>query len=150
MAVERAEAIARMPNAFRQGQSVASFILEMRGKGLSYRTSEMYADWYAATNVLAVEGALQYIRKDYYPTEKTIADVSWKFKAEVEYMFKVKVLVKRGQEVVERFVNIMSDIPLTPAIMEAEAIEVVERGGTPPIETAERAIAWTAYRSTLK
>jgi len=150
MAVERAGMYSRIVAAYRAGQSATAWIKSMYEQGLSYTRPTMYADFYSVAAILEAEGALANIRKDYYPTDKTIADVSWKFKGDVEYMFKVKVLVKRGGEITERFVNIMSDIALTPAMMEAEAIEIVERGGTPPLETAERAIAWTAYRTTLK
>ena len=131
MAVERAEAIARMPNAFRQGQSVAAFILEMRGKGLSYRTSDMYADWYAATNVLAVEGAMQHIRKDYYPTEKTMADVPWALSK--EYMYKVKV-----------YSRLREGEPLTPAMIEEAVVEKWSEWEDYTKEAIEKVTAWTA------
>jgi hypothetical protein len=144
MAIERAEAIARMPNAFRQGQSVASFILEMRGKGLSYSTSAMYADWYAATNVLAVEGAMRHIRKDYYPTEKTMADVTWDLSK--EYMYKVRVFsrLRVGEPLTERFVNILSDIPLTTAMIEEAVVEKWSEWEDYTKEAIEKVTAWTA------
>ena len=144
MAVERAEAIARMPNAFRQGQSIAAFILEMRGKGLSYRMSDMYADWYAATNILAVEGAMQHIRKDYYPTEKTMADVTWYLSK--EYMYKVKVYsrLREGEPLTERFVNILSDKPLTPAMIEQAVVQKWSEWEDYTKEAIEKVTAWTA------
>jgi len=149
MSIQRAEVIARIAEAFKGGQSASAFISQMRAKGLGYRTSQMYADWYSATKVYAVEGALANIRKDYYPTEKTIASVEWDFKSNVEYMYKAKVYVKRGQDISERFVNVMSDIPLTPRMIEEEIKSKWSVEWEYTKETLEKVTAWTAYRTTL-
>lgn len=149
MGIERAEVFSRITSAFKAGQSAAEFFRQMREQGLGYRTSEMYADWYSKVNILAVEGALSHIRKDYYPTEKTMASVEWEFKANVEYMYKVRVMARVGKVLEERFVNIMSDIALTPAMVEQAAEEVWSRGENYTKLEAENFTAWTAYRTSL-
>lgn len=144
MAIERAEVIQRIPAAYKAGQSIAEFIRQMREQGLGYRTSTMYTDWYAATNVYAVEGAIANIRKDYYPTEKTIADVTWDLSK--EYMYKVRVYsrLKAGEPITERFVNILSDIALTPAQMEEAVVEKWSEWEDYTKEAITKVTAWTA------
>jgi len=45
MSIIRAETIARMRGAFRKGLSAARFISDMQTVGLSYRRTDMLADW---------------------------------------------------------------------------------------------------------
>ena len=80
----------------------------------------MLADWRSINELEKKEGLLRYVRKDYHPSEKLIAAVKWS--TSKEYMYKVKVLsrLRPGEPITERFVNIMSDVPLTPAMVEAE------------------------------
>ncbi|MBA7526373.1 hypothetical protein ES705_18535 [subsurface metagenome] len=99
MAIIRAEVIARMRGAFREGLSASRFIRDMREAGLSYRRADMLGDWRSINELERKEGAMRYIRKDRYPTEKTIA---------------------AGEPITERFVNIMSDVPMTSTMIEAE------------------------------
>ncbi len=120
MGIVRAEVIAKMRGAFRKGLSASRFINEMRQKGLSYRRTDMLADWRGVNEVEKKDGLLRFIRKDRYPTEKSMAAVTWETSQEYMYKIKVQSVIKAGEPITERFVNIMSDIPMTPAMIEAE------------------------------
>ena len=103
----RAEVIARMRLAFREGMSASTFITDMRSINELESKKELF----------------KYVRKDYLPTEKTIAHVEWEMSQ--EYMYKVKVhsRISPGEPMTERFVNIMSDRPLTPREVEGMVFE---------------------------
>lgn len=120
MGIERAETIARMRGAFREGVSASQFITQMREVGLAYRRSDMLADWRSVNKLEIKEGTIRYVRKDRYPTEKTITAVEWEMSKEYMYKIQVHSVVRVGEPITERFVNIMSDVPLTPAMAEAE------------------------------
>ncbi|GAG82164.1 unnamed protein product, partial [marine sediment metagenome] len=119
----RAEVIARGRKAFRAGVSASRFITEMRGLGLSYRRTEMLADWRSINEIEKKAGAMRFVRKDYFPAVKSMAQVEWALSQ--EYMYKVKVTsrVSPGEPLTERFVNIMSDKPMTPAMVSEMTVE---------------------------
>jgi len=150
MGIVRAEVIARMRGAFREGLSASRFIKDMREVGLSYRRTDMLADWRSINELERKEGAVRYVRKDRYPTEKTIAAVEWAISKEYMYKVKVQSVVRIGEPITERFVNIMSDVPLTPAMIVAE---VEERWGewekyAPELITGLQ--AWSAVRKVME
>jgi len=123
MSLLRANVIALMRGAFRRGQSAGSFIRDMREKGLTYRRTDMLSDWRSVNELEKKEGALRFVRKDYYPAKASMAQVEWALSQ--EYMYKVKVESRLRPElpITERFVNIMSDVPLTPLMVEQATIE---------------------------
>jgi len=123
MAIERAEVIMRMAVAIAKGLSASTFIKEMQDVGLGYRRTDMLADWRSVGEIEKKEGELRYVRKDRYPTEKTIAAVQWELSQEYMYKVRVQSQLRVGEPITERFVNIMSDVPMTPAMIEAEVEE---------------------------
>ena len=123
MGIIRAETIARMRGAFREGLSASRFISDMREVGLSYRRTDMLADWRTINELERKEGVLRYVRKDRYPTEKSIAAVEWAISKEYMYKIKVQSVIRIGEPITERFVNIMSDVPLTPEMIESQVEE---------------------------
>lgn len=150
MGIVRAETIARMRVGFREGLSASRFIADMKAVGLSYRRSDMLADWRSVNQVERKEGALRFVRKDRYPTEKSIAAVTWETSKEYMYKVKVQSVIRAGEPITERFVNLMSDIPLTPAMLEAE---VEERWGEWEKYAAEeitRLQVWSAVRKVME
>jgi len=150
MSLLRAETIARMRSAFREGLSASTFIAQMQEIGLSYRRTDMLADWRTINELEVKEGTLRYVRKDRYPTEKTIAAVSWEMGKEYMYKVQVQSVIRAGEPVTERFVNIMSDVPMTPAMVEAE---VEESWGGWERYSAEEITGlqiWSAARKTIE
>ncbi len=123
MGIDRSEVIARMRSAFRTGQNVGSFINDMKAAGISYRRTTMLSDW-RSINELETKGeAFKYVRKDYYPTTKSMADVEWNLSQEFMYKVKVRTRTDPTAPITERYVNIMSDVPMTPRMVEQALIE---------------------------
>ena len=150
MGIVRAETIARMRKAFRQGVSASDFIWKMRERGLSYRRTDMLADWRSVNELERKEGALRYVRKDRYPTEKTIAAVGWNISKEFMYKVKVQSVLELGQPLTERFINIMSDAPMTPAMIEAEVEERWEEWEQYAAEIMIGLQTWSAVRKVME
>lgn len=120
MSVTRARVVQLMRKAYREGMSASSFIRNMQATGLSYRRTDMLADWRSINEVEKKEGAFRFVRKDYYPAKQSLAEVEWKLSQEFMYKVKVQSRLRPDEPVTERFVNIMSAKPLTPAQVEAE------------------------------
>lgn len=150
MGVVRAETIARMADAFRRGLSASRFIADMHKVGLSYRRSDMLADWRSEANIEAKKDTLKYVRKDRYPTEKSIADVHYAFSKEFMYKVKVQSVIRVGEPITERFVNIMSDVPMTPAMIEAEVTERWREWERYAVEEITGIQPWEAMRKVME
>lgn len=123
MGIVRAEVIARMRGAFREGQSAGRFIADMRAEGLSYRRTDMLSDWRSINELETKADLYKFVRKDFYPTEKVIAQVEWQLSKEFMYKVKVQSRLDPKAPITERFVNIMSDIPMTPRMVEQAVTE---------------------------
>lgn len=150
MAIVRAEVIARMRGAFREGLSASRFLRDMREAGLSYRRTDMLADYRSVAGLERVEGALRYVRKDRYPTEKTIAAVGWNISKEFMYKIKVQSVLRLGEAITERFINIMSDVPMTPAMVEAEVSERWQEWERYAPELITGLQTWSAVRKVME
>lgn len=144
MGLKRAQVVALMRGAFRRGQSATSFIWDMRERGLSYRRTDMLFDWRSINELEVKEGLLRFVRKDYYPTEKTIAQVDFNISQEYMYKAKVQSRLRPDEPIKERFVNIMSDVPLTPAMVEQAIIEKWSEWEEYTAEAIEQIQAWSA------
>lgn len=149
MGIKRANVIALMRAAVRRGQSRTSFLADMRVKGLTYPRKLMVSDWGSITEQIAKDGILRFIRKDAYPAKKSIAAVEWAI--EGEYMYKVKVhsRLKPDEPMTERFVNIVSDKLLTPAMIEQAVIEKWAEWEDYTAEAIEKIEPWSAFRTTI-
>ncbi|GAJ12056.1 unnamed protein product, partial [marine sediment metagenome] len=143
MGIIRANVIGLMRGAFRRGQSAGSFIRDMREKGLTYRRTDMLSDWRSVNELERKAGEMRFVRKDYYPTKQAIATVDWEI--DKEYMYKVKVhsRLKPDEPLMERFVNIVTDTPMTPAMVEQAVIEKWTDWEQYTAETIEEITPWT-------
>jgi len=149
MAIERAEVIARMRGAFRKGQSASTFIKEITAEGLSYRRTTMLSDWRSINELESKKELYKYVRKDYYATSKSIAEVEWKLSKEFMYKVKVQTRIDPKRPPSERFVNIVSDIPMTPAMVEQAVVEKWAVWEKYLQETIEQIIPVTAVHRSL-
>lgn len=123
MGIERAQVIASMRGAFRQGMSATRFIMQMRAEGLAYRKQTMLSDWSSINELERKAGRMRFVRKDYLPARTAMAQVAWKMSREYMYKIKVESRLREGEPIVERFVNIMSDKPLTSRQIEQQVTE---------------------------
>ena len=150
MSIVRAQVIGLMRGAFRKGQSADSFIWEMRQKGLGYRRTTMLSDWRAESGQHVKEGLMRFVRKDRYPAETSIADKPYKISREFMYKVKVESRLRPDVPMTERFVNIMSDVPMTPAMIEQAVTEKWSEYEDYTAEAIEKIVPWTAIHRTLE
>jgi len=146
MAIERAIVIARMRGAFREGMSASRFYVQMQTEGLSYRRTDMLSDWRTVNEIEKKEGTMRYVRKDRMPSRNVVATVDWALSKEYMYKIKTQSRLKPDEPITERFVNIMSDKPLTPQEIENQ---VQARWGEWEKYAAEELVGlqvWTALR----
>jgi len=143
MPLKRANVIALMRGAFRRGESATTFIWDMRQRGLGYRRTTMLSDWRTVNELEKKKGLMRFIRRDYYPTAIAVAEVEWMLSQ--EYMYKVKVQSRLSPDVpiTERFVNIMADTPMTPAMVEQAVIEKWTEWEDYTAEAIEKIQVWT-------
>lgn len=120
LGLRRAIAIKLIPNAFKSGQSASSFINMLRSKGLTYRRTNMFADWRTVNNIEAKKDVLKYIRKDRLPSVRSMADVEWGYDKEYIYKAKTWSRIHPDEPLTERMVTFTSDIPLTPLQVEEQ------------------------------
>lgn len=123
MPLLRATVIAKMRGAFRTGVSASRFLADMKAAGLSYRRTDMLADWRSVNEVEKKEGSLRFVRKDYFPAKAAMAQVEWSLSKEYMYKVKTESRLRPDEPLATRFVNIMSDTPLTPRQLEAQVEE---------------------------
>ena len=123
MGVVRAETIARMRIALREGLSASKFIRDMKAVGLSYRRTDMLSDWRREKGAKEKDGLMRFVRKDRYPTTPIMASLAPEASREFLYKVKVQSVIRPGEPITERFVNIMSDTPMTPAMVERQVEE---------------------------
>jgi len=150
MAIKRATVIGLMRGAFRRGQAASSFIWEMRERGLSYRRTEMLADWRSVNELEKKKGLMRFIRKDYYPAAPQMAEVEWLMSKEFMYKVQVKSRLAPDEPIKERFVNIMSDEPLTSAMVEQAVIEKWSEWEDYTAEAIENIQVWTAVHKAIE
>lgn len=121
--VQRAEVIQRIKGAIAEGLSASKFIAEMREEGLGYRRTDMLNDWRTVNNIKKKTGTLRNVRKDYFPSADIYAQVTWKTSREFMYKVRVETRISPDQPTESRFVNIISDKPMTPRELETEVEE---------------------------
>lgn len=121
--LRRTTAILRMPQAILQGMSANAFLSKLRITTGGYTRTTFLKDWRSVSGIEAKKDAFKYVRKDRRPSMKSMADVEWEMSE--EYMFKVRAQYRTGPDepLQERFVNIPSDRPMTPAEVEAEVFD---------------------------
>lgn len=140
----RAEFIARARLAVREGISQARFLRQAVSEGFSIRRTTMISDWHGVSGTEKKAGLLRYVRKDYTPTARVIADVPWQLSREFMYKVQVMARIRPTEPVTERFVNIMSDRPLTPREIEGLAWEMIKEQSPKMLSGIERITPWTA------
>jgi len=142
----RAEVIQRMSSAIKAGKSASGFLREMKSAGLGYRRTDFLGDWRSVGNVKKKEGLIRYVRKGYQPSPALYAEVTWQTSREYMYKVKVRTRLEPGKPIVDRFVNVVSDLPMTPGQIEAK-IEEMWGGWYPDArEEIEEVIPETAIK----
>lgn len=149
MGIIRAEVIARMRGAISEGLSASRFIRDMKEVGLSYRRTNMLADWRRETGAKEKAGLLRYVRRDRYPTTKVMAGLAPEASREFLYKIKVHSVIQAGEPFTERFVNIMSDVPLTPTMIEEEVVKQWREWERYKAEEISGLQVWSVFKKGL-
>lgn len=123
MAAKRAEVIVRMRKAIRSGGTASDFISAMMKKGLSYRRSDMLADWREVATIEHIDIAVSRIRKGYIPLEHIAELKFWAMSKEFMYRIRTERISAEGKTLEPKYINIMSNKPLTVEKLEREAFE---------------------------
>lgn len=150
MGIIRAETIARMRGAVREGVSASRFIANMKEIGLSYRRTDMLADYRLISGAEKKKGLLQYVRKDRYPTKAVMAALSETASKEYLYQLRYSEVIKPVREEDWKFVNIMSDVPLTPAMIEQQVTEQWGEWEKYRPEALTELQVWTVFRKGIE
>jgi hypothetical protein len=122
--ITRPSAMLKIPSLIAKGLSAEGIIRQLKSDLLSYRRTLMLSDIRSIMGIESHKDVLKYVRKDRLPSSKLIADVEWQLGKEYMYKLQVQSQVKKGEPLTERFVNIMSDKPLTISQVEAELQEL--------------------------
>lgn len=150
MGLTRAESISRARGYIRKGVSVSRWIREMRAKGLGYRNTTMLSDYRTVFQLETKADLMKYVRKDRYPTEKVVAAVEWNISKEYMYVVKVKSRLRPGEPVTSRNVNIVSDVAMTPGMVEAEVLERWQQWEEYGAEEITELYPWAAVRKVME
>jgi len=118
--LRRPIAILKIPDAIARGLSPTAWIKELTSLGLSYRRANMLADFRSVAGTEARKGLLKYVRKDYIPNIRTMANVTWDMSREYMYKLNVWTQTRPGEVLVERQVNIMTNKAMTIGQVEQE------------------------------
>lgn len=150
MGLRRATVLPLMRAAIKRGQSVTSFYWDMRVKGLAYRKTDFLADYKGKKEIVSKEGKMQYVRRGYYPSEAAMAQVTWKIGH--EYMYVVRIKPRPGMPIVEPEpkVNIMSDVPMTPAMVIQAVTEKWSEWEDYTAEELGEIIPWSAVHKVME
>lgn len=150
MSIERAKLLLLMKKAFRQKQSATSLYWKLRAEGRVIRKSDFFRDFAAVNEYEQKTGRMRFVRKDRYPTRADMIERPW-HKMSAEYMYKVRVQsrLRPDEPVIERFVNLMSDEPLTAGMITQGVIEKWAEWEDYTAEAIEKIVPFTAVHKTL-
>ena len=151
MGIERARLLLLMKKAFKAKQSGTSLYWELRAEGRVVRKSDFFRYWSTVTQTEQKAGRMRFVRKGYYPTRADMVEKPW-YKMSAEYMYKVKVQsrLRPDEPQVERFVNLMSDEPMTGTMIEQGVVEKWTEWEDYTAEAIEKIIPWTAVHRTIE
>lgn len=143
--LRRTTAILRMPAAIASGMTPTKFLSKLKFSTGGYQKQRFLADWRNVAGTEKRKDAFKFVRRDRRPPMAAIADVDWEMSE--EYMYKVRAFVRTrpGEPLEERFINIMSDKPMTPIEVEEATFERWADKANYPDEALERAQTIEGY-----
>ena len=109
----------------------------------------MLSDWRTVNEIEAKKGLMRFVRKDRYPTKLAIAEVDWLLSQEYMYTVKVQSRLRPGEPQVSRFVNLMSDVPMTAQMIEQGIVEKWAEWEDYTAESIDKIIPWSAAHRTI-
>jgi len=110
----------------------------------------MLSDWRSVNELERKAGAMRFVRRDYYPAAKAIAEVEWALSQEWMYKVKVESRLRPDEPMTDRFVNIMSDVPMTPRMVEQAVAEKWSEWEDYTAEAIEKISVWTVVHKVME
>jgi len=147
MAEIRKAVMSLMRTAIKAGQSRTAFLRDMKLADTTYLRRQMVADWTTLKDYHDKTGALTRVRKDAFPAVKSIVTTDWDIDGTFMYVIKVKTRIAPDEPITERFVDIVTDEPMTPRMMEQAIVEKWVKWEYE--EIIEEIVPWTAIRTTI-
>lgn len=123
MGLLRAETLLRIKIAIKAGQGATATYFALRKIGKVTRKTDFLADFRMEAGIKKKEGLMRFVRKDRYPTSTAMAGLSKDASKEFLYKLKYRQVIRPGEPAEDMFVNLMSDVPLTPEMLEAEVVK---------------------------
>lgn len=149
MALERARAILEARKYIREGVSASAWIREMREAGISYRRTDMLADYRQTLELEKKEGLARFVRKGYIPSERSAELKEWAMSKEYMYKVQTESRLRPDEPVTTRFVNIMSDTPLTIEEIESQVESSWQQWERYSAEEITGLQVWSAVHRTM-
>jgi len=110
----------------------------------------MLSDWGSESQLERKKDLMRFVRKDRYPTKAAIAQVDYKYSQEFMYKLKVQSRLRPDEPLTERFVNIMSDEPMMPGMVEQAVVEKWAEWEDYTAEAIEKVTVWSASQTTIE
>jgi len=145
MGILKAEISLRIKEGIKEGIPATRLYRELRAVGPVTRKTDFLAEYRRQTKTAKVEGLLRFVRKDRYPTTAIMASLAPEASAEFLYQVKVQSVLRLGEPITKRFVNIMSDVPMTPVMIEAEVEERWQQWEKYAAEEITGLQVWSAF-----
>lgn len=147
MSIKRAVAIPLMREAVDKKQSRSSFLRELKLKGLSYRKTDMLADWRNIANIDAKKDLFKFVRKTYKPSQAVVAKTNWEFKERYTSFVKVLSQITPDEPLVESFVAVRYDDLVSPEEVERLAWEMIQEQSPKKIQQVVGLTAFSVYEN---
>jgi len=109
------------------GLSAAATIRTLAAEGLTYRRTDMLADFREWAQVPAKADVIKNVRKDYRPSRDLYINTTGKQLRAFRYQVTVDVYNPESKEKLQFTTNVTSDREMSPGQVEAEALEPIKR-----------------------
>jgi len=150
MAAERTGIEKRIKSAIKRGLNASEWVKQEIEKGRSYRRSIMYSDWREVASIIKAESALERIRTGRIPIDRMAELKAWNMSREYMYKVRSETVTARGRVLEPKFVNIMSDEPMTVEEIETAAFELAFEQSPPESGQERRFIFETGYKRVIE
>lgn len=147
MSIKRATGFALMRAAVDKGQSRSSFLKELNLKGLTYRKTDMHADWRNLANIEVKKDLFKFVRKTYKPSQAIVAKTNWEYKERYTSFVKVLSQITPDEPLVEKFVAVRYDGLITPEEVERLAWEMIAKQSPKKIQEVVSLTAFSIYEN---
>jgi hypothetical protein len=114
-------------SAVTKGLSAAAAIRTLAAEGLTYRRTDMLADFREWAQVPVKADRIKNVRKDYRPSRELFVETTGKQLRAFRYQVRVNVYNPETREKFEFTTNVTSAKQMTMAEAEAEALEPIKR-----------------------